>query len=66
MRNIPDGNPRVTEYIGRGMLTILYSEIRFIVLYSFAPLSVAEVEKWEDKKLGWLWFVFMRNREWSQ
>ena len=19
-----------------------------------------------DKKLGWLWFMFMRNREWSQ
>ena len=48
------------------MLTMLYSEIRFIALYSFASLSVAEVEKWEDKKLGWLWFVFMRNREWSQ
>ena len=45
----PKGNPRVTEDIGRGMLSILYSEIQFIALYSFASLSVAEVEKWWTK-----------------
>ena len=39
----------VTEYIGRGMLTILYSEILFIALYSFTSLSVTEVEKWWTK-----------------
>ena len=31
------------------MLSILYSEIQFIALYSFASLSVAEVEKWWTK-----------------
>ena len=45
----PNGNPRVTEYIGRGMLSMLYSEIRFIAQYSCTLLSVAEVEKWWTK-----------------